>query len=125
VAYAVLQSAHGSGGSAMRRIFGDFLFTPIFRYNSSRPFNLLTGAELNNDRHNTTDRPYFAGRNIGIGPSFWTFDARLSRRFAVYERSSLEFMIEAFNLFNRLNYASVNNTVSCSATALSGTAASC
>jgi hypothetical protein len=55
--------------------FGDagfrrFLFTPIFRYNSPRPFNILTG-ELNNDRHNTTDRPYFAGRNIGMGPSFW------------------------------------------------------
>jgi hypothetical protein len=51
--------------------FQGFLFTPIFRYSSERPLNLLTGAELNNDRHNTTNRPYFAGRNIGIAPSFW------------------------------------------------------
>ena len=109
----------------MRRVFGDFLFTPILRYNSPRPFNILTGAELNNDRHNTTDRPYFAGRNIGIGPSFWTFDSRLSRRFAVSERRSLELMIEAFNLFNHLNYASVNNTVSCSAAVPLGGPGSC
>jgi hypothetical protein len=125
VAYAILQSPHKSGGSAFRKVVGDFLFTPIFRYNSPRPFNLLTGAELNNDRHNTTDRPYFAGRNIGIGPNFWTFDSRLSRRFAVSDRSFLEFMIEGFNLFNHLNYASVNNTVSCSATVPLGGAGSC
>lgn len=126
VAYAILQSSRATnGGAAWQKVFGGFLLTPIFRYNSARPFNVLAGGELNNDRHNTTDRPYFAGRNIGIGPDFWTFDSRLSRRFALYERSSLEFMIEAFNLFNRLNYASVNNTASCSATALTGTAASC
>jgi hypothetical protein len=125
VAYAILQSPHKSGGSAFRKVASGFLYTPIFRYNSPRPFNLLTGAELNNDRHNTTDRPYFAGRNIGIGPNFWTFDSRLSRRFAVSDRSSLEFMIEGFNLFNHLNYASVNNTVSCSAAVPLGGPGSC
>ena len=87
------------------------MFTPIYRYNSPRPFNLLAGTELNNDRHNTTDRPLFAGRNIGIGPNFWTFDTRLSRRFTLAERRNIEFLFETFNLFNRLNYTSVNNTV--------------
>ena len=124
VAYGILGTPAAPGGS-MRRLFGNFVLTPIFRYNSPRPFNVLAGGELNNDRHNTTDRPYFAGRNIGTGPSFWTFDTRLSRRFALTERSRLELMFEAFNLFNHLNYASVNNTVSCSATALPGTVASC
>ena len=125
VAYANLQAPHASGGSGWRRLFGDFAFSPIFRYNSPRPFNLLTGAELNNDRHNTTDRPYFAGRNLGIGPNFWTFDSRLSRRFPIGEHRSLEFMAEAFNLFNRLNYASVNNTVSCDPSARAGSLGSC
>jgi hypothetical protein len=72
---------------------------------------LLAGTELNNDRHNTTDRPYFAGRNTGIGPSFSTFDTRLTRRIRVTDASSLELMFEAFNLFNTLNYSSVNNIV--------------
>lgn len=125
VAYAILQSSTGGAASPFFRFLQGFLFTPIFRYNGERPFNILTGTELNNDRHNTTDRPYFAGRNIGIAPSFWAFDTRLSRRFAVRERASLELMIEAFNLFNHLNYSSVNNTVSCVASLPLGNAGSC
>ncbi len=125
VAYAILQSPRASNGTPWQKFFGGFLFTPIFRYNSPRPFNILAGGELNNDRHNTTDRPYFAGRNLGQGPDFWTFDSRVARRFMLRERMGLEFMFEAFNLFNRLNYASVNNTISCSATSLPGTASSC
>ncbi|HYL74138.1 MAG TPA: carboxypeptidase regulatory-like domain-containing protein [Bryobacteraceae bacterium] len=120
VGYAVLASPHASrDSSAVRKFFGDFLFTPIYRYNSSRPFNILAGTELNGDRHNTTDRPYFAGRNLGIGPPFWSFDSRLSRRFSVTEHSNIELMVEAFNLFNHLNYASVNNTISCVPVAIS------
>lgn len=110
VLYSILQTPR-EGSGALSRIFGNFVFTPIYRYNSPRPFNLLSGTELNNDRHNTTDRPYFAGRNIGVGPDFWTLDARLSRRFQTGEHGSLEFMFEAFNIFNHLNFASVNNTV--------------
>ncbi|MFN0103798.1 MAG: carboxypeptidase regulatory-like domain-containing protein [Bryobacteraceae bacterium] len=106
VAYAVLQTPENAN-----KIWADTLFTPIFRYSSARPFNLLAGTELNNDRHNTTDRPFFAGRNTGIGPSFTAFDLRVSRRFAVGENKKLEFMAEAFNLFNKLNYTSVNNVV--------------
>lgn len=109
VAYGVFQA--GGGKQGLARLWENGLFTPIFRYNSARPFNLLAGTELNNDRHNTTDRPYFAGRNTGIGPSFWTFDARLSKNFVPAEGKRLELMIEGFNLFNKLNYASVNNIV--------------
>ena len=84
---------------------------PIVRSNSGRPFNLLTGFDLNQDRHSTTDRPAFAGRNTGRGPNFWTVDLRLTRRVQLDDRFELELMGEAFNLFNRLNYRSVNNTV--------------
>jgi Carboxypeptidase regulatory-like domain len=112
VLYAILQSPRaGDAATPAKKVFGDFLFTPIVRYNSARPFNLLAGTELNNDRHNTTDRPIFAGRNTGIGPSFMTFDMRLSRKLAFGEKKSLELIGEAFNLLNHLNYGSVNNTV--------------
>jgi hypothetical protein len=110
VVYGLLQSPQ-PGSGAMSRVFGNWVFTPIYRYNSPRPFNLLAGTELNNDRHNTTDRPLFAGRNIGVGPNFWTVDTRLSRRFFFAERRFVEVLMEGFNLFNRLNYTSVNNTV--------------
>jgi hypothetical protein len=86
-----------------------FQVAPIFRANSARPFNLLAGADLNQDRHSTTDRPAFAGRNTGIGPSFWSLDLRLAYNLIFKEPHSLEFIAEAFNIFNHLNFASVNN----------------
>lgn len=90
---------------------GSVELAPIFRANSARPFNLLAGIDLNQDRHSTSDRPLFAGRNTGIGPNFWTFDLRLSRKIALSESRSVELIAEGFNLFNHLNFASINNTV--------------
>ncbi len=111
VLFAVLDRGETRADSFAGRIARGFVFSPIFRYNSPRPFNLLAGGELNNDRHNTTDRPFLAGRNTGIGPSFWTFDTRLTRRVRLTEKSGIDFIFEGFNLLNKLNYASVNNVV--------------
>ena len=54
-----------------------------------------------------------AGRNTGIGPDFWTLDLRVNRKFGWGRGDSkrVEVMAEAFNIFNRLNFRSVNNTV--------------
>lgn len=91
---------------------GALQVSPIFRANSARPFNLLVGFDLNQDRHDETDRPPFAGRNTGIGPNFWTLDLRLARKISLgHEARNVELIAEAFNLFNRLNFASINNTV--------------
>jgi hypothetical protein len=99
VAYGIWQAPAG------------FELAHIFRAYSGRPFNLLAGTDLNGDRHSSTDRPVGAGRNTGIGPNFWTFDLRLGRSFHLTDFSRLEVMAEGFNLFNCLNYASINNTV--------------
>ncbi|HEY6253402.1 MAG TPA: hypothetical protein VI685_25885, partial [Candidatus Angelobacter sp.] len=93
------------------RIIGGFEFSPIFRYNSGHPFNLLAGADLNGDNNSNTDRPPGAGRNTGLGPNYIDIDARLTRRIKFTERVSLQLMAEAFNLFNRTNYSGVNNVV--------------
>lgn len=114
VVYAVIQSPFKD------RFFGGFTFQPIIRANSGRPFNLLAGADVNGDRSTNGDRPLLVtngvpfgaiGRNVGKGPGFSTFDMRLSHLTKFGERQSLEFTFEAFNLFNRLNFSSVNNTV--------------
>jgi hypothetical protein len=83
----------------------------ILRANSGRPFNLLAGFDLNEDRNDLGDRPRFAGRNTGIGPAYWAADLRFSKNIATAEHASLEITAEAFNLFNHLNYSSVNNVV--------------
>jgi hypothetical protein len=103
VLYAYLEGPRG-GESWWQKVISNFDLTPTF--------NLLTGTDLNGDRHATTDRPALAGRNTGIGPNFWSVDFRLTRRVSIgSERRRLELMLEAFNLLNRPNYASVNNTV--------------
>ncbi len=113
VLYAYLQSPSASASrSPLLRALSDLALTPIFRANSSRPFNLLVGGELNGDRHSTTDRPVMAGRNTGRGPGFWTFDLRLSRQIRLgAEDRVIELTAEGFNLLNHLNFSSVNNTV--------------
>jgi hypothetical protein len=116
VIYGVIQSPYKNP------FLRDWTITPIFRANSGRPFNLLAGADVNGDRSTNGDRPLlttngvdFQGavpRNTGVGPSFQTFDLRLSRKIGFgKEYRFLELTFEAFNLLNRLNYASVNNTV--------------
>jgi hypothetical protein len=88
-----------------------FQVSPIIRYNSPHPFNLLAGTNVNNDRHSTTDRPPGAGRNTGIGPNYFAFDMRLTRQIRLSEKANLQLMLEGFNLFNRTNFGSVNNVV--------------
>jgi Carboxypeptidase regulatory-like domain len=110
VMLAVVDSGKGGAG-AVSRIFANLQVAPIYRYNSGHPFNLLAGTDVNGDRHSTNDRPIGAARNTGLGPNFQSFDMRLTRRVKVTERSELQLMAEGFNIFNRTNYASVNNVV--------------
>ena len=98
-------------GSLARKLFAGFTFSPALRGNSSRPFNLLAGADVNGDRHSTSDRPPGAGRNTGGGPNFWTFDVRVMRQFSLTEKARLQLTAEGFNLMNRTNFATVNNVV--------------
>lgn len=110
VAAAVIDTGN-RGDTAFGRFSSGFQLSPIFRYNSGHPFNLLAGADVNGDRHSTNDRPIGAARNTGQGPDFMSFDMRLTRRFKVTEHSDFTLVAEGFNLFNRLNFASVNNVV--------------
>ncbi len=107
VVIATVVDTGNSGG----RIFSNFQFAPIFRYNSGHPFNLLAGADVNGDRHSTNDRPIGAARNTGLGPDYMDFDMRITRRFKMGDRADLQLLAEGFNLANRTNYASVNNVV--------------
>jgi hypothetical protein len=95
------------------RVLSGFELSPIVRYNSGHPFDLLAqGVDINGDRHSTNDRPIGAGRNTGRGPDFASFDLRFSWSYKVREKAGLQFIAEGFNLFNRTNFASVNNEVS-------------
>jgi hypothetical protein len=76
---------------------------------NDRP-NLVAGASVGTD--DMKDRASFVNpgraagnlpRNAGRRPAYWTLDARLAKRFRFGSRS-IEGIVEAFNLTNRVNY---------------------
>src|SRR5262245_20766809 len=92
-----------------RRLLADFYLSPILTARSGFPFDIRTGIDANLD-YNVNDRPFAVGRNTGIGPGFFAMDLRLGRRirFGTDDPRSLEVLMDAFNIFNRVNFKEVN-----------------
>jgi hypothetical protein len=99
------------GSPYENKFLADWMFSPIFIAGSGRPFNLLLGVDANADGRSQSDRPFAVGRNTGLGEAFYSFDARLARRFPIKENMFIELTFEGFNLFNRTNLAGINNIV--------------
>ncbi|MBI4850192.1 MAG: TonB-dependent receptor [Acidobacteria bacterium] len=99
------------GDSLTAKLLGDFQIAPIFTAGSGRPFNLLLGFDANGDGRSQSDRPGATGRNTGRGEEFYSFDTRIARRISVKENVYFELTLEAFNLFNRTNFAGINNII--------------
>jgi hypothetical protein len=99
------------GSPFTNKVLANWTFAPIFIAGSGRPFNLLLGLDANADGRSQSDRPFDAARNIGIGEPFYSFDARLARRFPFNENMFLELTFEGFNLLNRTNFTGINNIV--------------
>jgi hypothetical protein len=100
------------------KILSGVTLAPIVTYSSGHPFNLLLGFDANNDTQANTDRPPHAGRNTARGPNFFNVDLRLAKDVQIKRESNyrIEGILEAFNLFNRVNFSGVNNTLgSCDA----------
>jgi len=113
VAHAVAQSPWnaGRGHGFARNLLGDFTLSGILLARSGAPFNLNAGFDTIGDRHTDTHRPWGLGRNVGMGPSFFGLDLRLSRSFTLSEGVSLQATTELFNVLNRTNFKGVNGVV--------------
>lgn len=75
---------------------------------SGLPVNPLTGDDTNGDGYRV-DRPAGFARNSFRTPMQSSFDASLSKRFALRDNVRLELRAEAFNLFNHSNFIKLNN----------------
>ncbi len=106
----------------------------IIEIGSGRPVNVLLGSDNNLDQDPSADRPDFVprdtpgsfltplgvfatpplgqagnlGRNAFTGPGFASISLRLQREIRLREAVSLQWMAEAFNVFNRVNIRAVN-----------------
>jgi hypothetical protein len=106
-----------------RLLLGGFAFSTIVTLASGQPVDAqisgfpsggvdygVTGGETTNTGGSTGGRPPQYGRNVFIAPGLTNVDFRIMREFQVYERARLQFIGEAFNIFNHTNIASVNTT---------------
>jgi hypothetical protein len=67
------------------------------------------GAGLN-AAHNTSNRFPGLPRNTFNRPGLANVDIRVAREITLRESTSVEFLVEGFNIFNRVNYSTVNAT---------------
>jgi hypothetical protein len=121
----VVSGTVGDGSSAaLRHAFGGMQIGWVYSYGTALPFNIVTGADNNNDT-TVNDRPDGIGRNAGRLPCFAdltqtcgsaTLDMRLSRTLSFSSMNRLDLILEGFNLFNRANVVNVNNTIGNGAT---------
>jgi hypothetical protein len=105
----VISGVAGAEGSRLSRALGGIQFGYLVSYATGVPFNVVAGSDLNNDTTNN-DRPAGVSRNSARQSSTSSVDLRVSRVFAVPRKGRLEILVEAFNVFNRVNILVVNNT---------------
>ena len=103
----------GPGNNWAARALADITLSPIITLRDGFPFNLYIGRDVNGD-FNTTDRPFHAPRNSGVGENFSSVDLRMSKRCYLRQHSEgprAEFIVEVTNLFNHVNFLRVNDIV--------------
>jgi hypothetical protein len=89
----------------------NFTLSSIVTLESGRPYNLISGGDFDmNGDFPPSDRPMGIGRNAGITPGFANVDLRLIRSFTLGEKVQVQTLVEAFNLFNRVNISQVDGT---------------
>ena len=98
--------------------FDHFTFAPIITASSGAPFtNFVSGTPPPTTRISTgilgaggSSRIPSLERNTFRNPYQTNVDFRIARTFALPGRARIEVLAEAFNLFNRINYTTMNNT---------------
>jgi hypothetical protein len=92
-----------------------FFISPIFRYKSKAPYNVITGVDSNRDGTTTNDLPAgVSSFNSARGADFKQFDLRASKKFNVGSRARFEVIGEVFNLFNSKNPGGFISTMTAS-----------
>ena len=77
--------------------------SPVFRYRTKTPYNIITGFDDNLDGA-TNDIPATAEtQNSGRGSDFSQLDLRLAKKFSIGSQARVELIAEMFNVFNDTN----------------------
>ncbi|MDQ5836181.1 MAG: TonB-dependent receptor [Acidobacteriota bacterium] len=99
-----------SDNRAARMLLSDYTLSSIIQLQSGSPYSALVGNDPNNDGNRANDRVPGTVRNQFTTPSVFQVDARITRDINFSESMRLRLVLEAFNVFNRANVVTVNNT---------------
>jgi hypothetical protein len=109
VVNGALSSSRAPATTWRERLTHGFQVSGAIEYYSSLPLNITSGVTT---VQGTPGRPVvdgaFIGRNVGIGPDFFTLNLRLSRSVKLRGRTELEGLVEGFNVTNRRNVVTIN-----------------
>ncbi len=106
---------------AQKKILGGWTFAGVLTLQDGRPVTPLLSGFLSGTTTRAIDtgssngsggtfRAPFLGRNSFEGFGFANLDFRIARSISLGERYRLEFIAESFNLFNRTNFITVDDT---------------
>ena len=109
----------GADSRARRAIFGGWTIAPIFTASSGFTYSGVTTSSLTGAQGSGAGLLGAGGssripgieRNAFRAPKVVNIDLRVSRRIRFTETMNLEFLAEAFNLFNRFHSTGINTTM--------------
>ncbi len=99
-----------SDNKIVRALLSDYILTGIFTAQSGIAYSALVSGDPNADGITSTDRVPGTKRNQFSTPSTYQVDMRVGKIIRFGERYRLSLFAEGFNIFNRSNVQSVNNT---------------
>ena len=80
-----------------------FRVSPVFRYKSATPFNVLAGVDLNGNGVNFDLPPGVTTLNSARYTDFKQFDLRLAKTITIVKDKRIEKIAEGFNVTNSKN----------------------
>ena len=80
----------------------------VLNYGSAYPYNQAAGSDTTGDGNTANNRSSGVTYNSLRGDDYFSLDLRLSRTFALGGARRLQLIVEAFNVFNRVNFNSFN-----------------
>jgi hypothetical protein len=102
-----------NSNAIVKAITSDWTISPIGSFTSGKPYtgsisgNATGGTSTGIEGAGGSNRPRFVPVNDFEFPDVWNIDLRLSRRVKIKEKQSVEFLAEAFNLFNHMNVTDI------------------
>jgi predicted porin len=100
----------GSDNAVVRALLSDYVFSGIVQLQSGFAYSAFISNDPNNDGNRSNDRLPGTERNSFYTPATYQFDARITRIIRTSETTSLRLILEGFNIFNRVNVLTQNNT---------------